>query len=275
MHWQTFGHEKNKKYLEILLNSESLFGSFLFLGPASIGKKTLAVELAGKLLNSVKLEGHPDFLYIDSAKSGVENIRNFIESLNQKPFIGQCKVAIIDNAESLNVESLNALLKSIEEPKPQTAIFIISAAKLLPTIHSRCQVSYFNKFTPRQLSEYSKSFEFAVSPEHLALSFGSIGRLKNFLSDKKLFSDAENNLEKFKSLLKANNAERLAMISDFSEADVENLKSLILSWIFYSAENLSTAPQKFTTTKSLLSAYVSFNSNKNKKLVLQNLFLNL
>jgi ATP-dependent Clp protease ATP-binding subunit ClpA len=54
MDWQTFGHEKNKKYLEILLNSESLFGSFLFLGPASIGKKTLAVELAGKLLNNVK-----------------------------------------------------------------------------------------------------------------------------------------------------------------------------------------------------------------------------
>ncbi len=275
MDWQTFGHEKNKHLLEIQLNSNLLFGSFLFMGPAGIGKKTLALELATKLLNNNRLKGHPDFLYMDSGVVGVDEVRDFIESLNQKPFIANSKVAIIDNAENLNLESLNGLLKSIEEPKPNTSIFIISSAKLLPTIQSRCQISHFKKFTVKQLQDYCKDLNLEVIAEYLALSFGSIGRLKQFLEDKSLFVRAQNNLKLFKNLIKANNAEKLSMISNFSEEDIESLKDSILSWIFYSIENLSVTPDKFTNTKSLLIAYSSLNSNKNKKLILQNLFLNL
>ena len=62
-----------------------------------------------------------------------------------KPFMGGRKVAIIDDADFLNPEGANALLKTLEEPPPRSVLILIgtTADKQLPTIRSRSQIIRF------------------------------------------------------------------------------------------------------------------------------------
>ncbi len=62
-----------------------------------------------------------------------------------KPFMGGRKIAVIDDADYLNAEGANALLKTLEEPPPRSVLILIgtSPAKQLPTIRSRCQLVRF------------------------------------------------------------------------------------------------------------------------------------
>ena len=66
--------------------------------------------------------------------------------IGMKPFLGGRKIAIIDDADFLNAEGANCLLKTLEEPPPQSLLILIgtSPAKQLPTIRSRCQLIRFN-----------------------------------------------------------------------------------------------------------------------------------
>jgi DNA polymerase-3 subunit delta' len=66
-------------------------------------------------------------------------------NIGMKPFMGGRKIAIIDDADFLNAEGANCLLKTLEEPPPQSVLILIGAspAKQLPTIRSRCQLVRF------------------------------------------------------------------------------------------------------------------------------------
>src|SRR5579871_6137184 len=75
---------------------------------------------------------------------GIEEIRNFQKQLALKPFKGQDKAAIIDNAQTLTREAQNALLKTLEEP-PAHTFLILSAENddnFLATVISRTSVKY-------------------------------------------------------------------------------------------------------------------------------------
>src|SRR4029078_2428636 len=65
-----------------------------------------------------------------------------------KPYSGRRKVAIIDDADYLNKEGANCLLKTLEEPPPDSLLILIgtSEQRQLPTIRSRCQIV---RFQPR------------------------------------------------------------------------------------------------------------------------------
>jgi len=68
--------------------------------------------------------------------------------------LGNRKVAIINDADFLNEEGANALLKTLEEPPPDAVLILIgtSTAKQLPTIRSRCQIVRFSPLSPEVLS---------------------------------------------------------------------------------------------------------------------------
>jgi len=72
-----------------------------------------------------------------------------------KPFLGGRKIALIDDADYLHAESANCLLKTLEEPPPQTVIVLIgtSPARQLPTIRSRCQLVRFQPLTPEMVEQ--------------------------------------------------------------------------------------------------------------------------
>jgi DNA polymerase-3 subunit delta' len=149
-----------------------LASTFLFVGPAGIGKRMLAEKLAQALLCphandkldpcgrcdscvQVASHSHPDLILIEkpadkstipvAAFIGEDNRRmreGLCHDIALKPFMGGRKVAIIDDADYLNEEGANSLLKTLEEPPPRSVLILIgtSADRQLPTIRSRAQM---------------------------------------------------------------------------------------------------------------------------------------
>lgn len=93
----------------------------------------------------------------------VRNIRELIRRVNLTASIGENKLAIIRDADKLNIEASNSLLKTLEEPpKSLTIVLLSNNLKLLPTIISRCQVVKFSDDTVRAENDLFSSF---TSPE--------------------------------------------------------------------------------------------------------------
>lgn len=84
---------------------------------------------------------HPDFIEIDAASNtGVDNVRQIIDSSSFVPAVGKKRVYLIDEAHMLSKAAFNAFLKVLEEP-PATACFILATTsyeKIIDTVRSRC-----------------------------------------------------------------------------------------------------------------------------------------
>lgn len=156
------GHEAQKPGL---LNLVGRAGCFLFSGPPSIGKRTVALEISRRNLclgskedgctcRSCKIFGgdHPDLLCLGSQKLLVEDVDRLMIFNSRAPLISGTKISIIDNAERMTPESANRLLKTLEE-SPYT-FFLISSdpGGLLPTIRSRCQAAIFSPLSQEDVT---------------------------------------------------------------------------------------------------------------------------
>ncbi len=165
------GQDQVKHILSNSLSKNQLAHAYLFFGPESIGKKRTAFEFAKALncLTSGPIEAcdncdpcrkidrglHPDIFFTQPTRSTptareavikIDEIRKLQTKLGYLPYEGRTKVAIIDDAEKLNLQAANSFLKTLEEPPDSTILILIASNihKLLPTIQSRCQSIRFN-----------------------------------------------------------------------------------------------------------------------------------
>lgn len=113
---------------------------------------------------------------------GVDVIREFlIDKVARTAQRGRAKVFIIREADLLNVEAQNALLKTLEEPPGATYLILLVASLdyLLPTTQSRCQIVRFQSlpedFVQRRLHELRPPLKGAQLSWYAAFSNGSIG----------------------------------------------------------------------------------------------------
>jgi DNA polymerase III subunit delta' len=196
----------NRHLLELIGRAASrgtLPPSLIFAGPEGVGKRMAAVALA-QLMNCLepgKFDGldacgacvsckriargvHADILMIEPGDTGaikIDQVREAIERSAYKPFEGRRRVVILNDAEALNAEAQNALLKTLEEP-PAASTFIIVTSRpdmLLPTVLSRCQRLRFGRLSPGEVADVlMRDHEYAKSDAHAAASLadGSIGR---------------------------------------------------------------------------------------------------
>lgn len=103
---------------------------------------------------------HPDFIEIDAASyTGVDNIRNIIETSSFLPVLGKKKVYLIDEVHMLSKAAFNALLKILEEP-PASVLFILATteiAKIIDTVQSRSFRIFFQSVTATVVMSHLKA----------------------------------------------------------------------------------------------------------------------
>jgi len=106
-------------------------------------------KICNDLKNNIN-PNNPDILIIDEVTGWtIDLIRQTRHFLSQKPFNHSNKIIIIYQAENLNLESQNALLKTLEEPGKNNYTILTTSkpSKLIPTILSRCQILKFKNDT--------------------------------------------------------------------------------------------------------------------------------
>ncbi len=272
--WQTFGHNFNKQLLDKQISSGKLFHAYVFMGPAGIGKQTLAREFAGKLLAASSLYNHPDFHFFDAeAAESVEQVREFIGRLGKKPFLANFNFAVIDSAELLNKESSNALLKTMEEPTLRTVIVLVAQTRnLLPTILSRCVTLNFAPLSESEFTAFATSR--AVKDESvIKLSLRNPGKLQWLLdgdTDSKQWKDYLDLLQKAQV---GPMSEKLLAVDRLASLDQAKLKQLLSWWQERRKLFLTANPADYALLKNISESSALLNTAMNKKNILQKLLV--
>ncbi|MCB0333620.1 MAG: AAA family ATPase, partial [Bdellovibrionales bacterium] len=189
------GHNQQREALRRQFEHKQLPHALLFSGPSGIGKSLVARELAITLLstetsadqieNATDKGNHPDFFFIDcqdTEQASTEEVRKLLHSLHLKSYAGPNRVVILNNVHYLNAQALNALLKSLEEPRPGTYFILVTSHpnNLLKTILSRCQIWSFHSLSEEELQQVLEQKKDEFPSEHMAvLSFIADGSLEN------------------------------------------------------------------------------------------------
>jgi DNA polymerase-3 subunit delta' len=185
------GNQRAQDTLRRMLEQRRVPGALLFAGEDGIGKKLFAVELAKALncLTPVGVEAcdkcssctrisrfadapsdrtedakhiiwseHRDVGLVRAEKNviKVDQAREIERETNFRPHEGRARLFIIDEADKMNTQASNALLKTLEEAAPTSHIILLSArpANLLTTIRSRCQTIRFAPLTTKEIESY-------------------------------------------------------------------------------------------------------------------------
>jgi len=163
-----------EKNLAQAISSARVANAYLFLGPEGVGKFEFALRFAQALnceranfppcescavCKQIKARAHPDLhlleLNPDEKQIKIEEVRNFQAELSYRAFQAQYKIGIIRKAEKLTLQAMNALLKTLEEPLPNTVLILTCSnrSRLAPTIVSRCQTIRFAPIEKKALVE--------------------------------------------------------------------------------------------------------------------------
>ena len=126
---KVIGHDIPKKILTNDIDKNKISHAYAFVGPVGVGKCKLAEEFAKKLLNIDDLKVAIDYKKIEKIEGKknilVEQIRKeLVEDVYIHPARSDYKVYVIDDAEYLNEESQNCLLKTLEEPPAYVCIIL-------------------------------------------------------------------------------------------------------------------------------------------------------
>ena len=157
------GHEILQNRLNQAIVKDRLSHALLFTGPSGVGKKKMAWVLAQNLLckkSSLACGRCPSCLKIENHQSEDVLLKVIKPFLSLQTF-AKAKIVIINEAHRLNMQSVNSLLKIIEEP-PQKSFFILvssSLASLPVTLRSRFQVIRFNPLSLSVMKELSSETE--------------------------------------------------------------------------------------------------------------------
>ena len=159
--------------------------AYLLHGPAGVGKRTAAFAFAGVLLGDerrVLSRSHPDLYLLEPLGEmiRIDDIRALRHDLHMRPFEGDRRVYLVLDADRMNEDAADALLKDLEEP-PSYAVIVLVAGELgplPPTILSRCQLVPFSRLSERAVREWIAAQAPERSEEEVrVLSRASAGRL--------------------------------------------------------------------------------------------------
>lgn len=180
--------------------------AYLFLGGAGAGKRLIANTFAKALqcegekrpcdscksCHAFNHGNHPDVIYFQPLKNRktytIEDVREqLLETVDLKPFQYEKKIYIIEKADTLNIQSQNALLKTLEEP-PAHAVFLLLAERaeaFLPTILSRVVVMKIRPLSAETIADYLMQAGHLAEESHILSAYaqGRIGQALELVED--------------------------------------------------------------------------------------------
>lgn len=285
-------HKNTLAQAKVFLHKPS--HALLLSGVRGNGKAYLAAMMASELLKLDKdheLSDYPYFTYLKRPEGKqdipIDSIRNLNRILKLKA-LGPAKikrVILIEDAQDLNEESSNALLKMLEEPPPD-CVFILTAQSpksVLPTIASRCQLLQAYPVSLSQAQAFwQNKFPAGKIESAWQLSQGSVGLMLALLQDQN-DHPLSSSIKEAKKYLSQDKYERL-LSADGLARDKQQLKLMLealarlLSALHHSAVKRSNKVQqiKLLASRKLMNHLSDMlDSNASPKLIALELSLNL
>ena len=233
------GQQLPVQTLERSLAEGRLHHAYLFVGPAHLGKATLAVQLAqalncdadtppcGACPSCTRIAGgnHADVRFVslgdNAASIGIDAVRDVINSAHLRPYEGRTRVFVVTEADLLTRDAANALLKVLEEPPDDVVLILVghSADNLLPTVRSRCQTFYFRPLPVGEVARILQE-ERGVGAEQAdvlaRLSRGCVGWAVAASEDDALYASVHQRIEQIVDAIEGGLEERLAYAGELA-----------------------------------------------------------
>lgn len=201
------GHSEVKQRLESSVLNGKVSHAYIFSGKRGVGKTTMAKAFA-----DVLTEGSvADITVVTNEHYGIESksdivavdtIRAASGDMYMKPYLADKRVFIIPNAEKMNVQAQNALLKIFEEPPAYCVIILITQNDnmLLPTIRSRAVTVRFGALDDSCVRDYVTQNGINASDIIVRLASGSIGMAQELGENEELGDVTGTFVEMFKKI---------------------------------------------------------------------------
>lgn len=229
--------------------------AYLFLGGAGAGKRLIANTFAKALqcegekrpcdscksCHAFNHGNHPDVIYFQPLKNGktytIEDVREqLLETVDLKPFQYEKKIYIIEKADTLNIQSQNALLKTLEEP-PAHAVFLLLAERaeaFLPTIFSRVVVMKIRPLSAETIADYLMQAGHLAEESHILSAYaqGRIGQALELVEDEGFREMRQDILGKLEALPSMSEGEAYLLAKDL-EGYKNDLRFLDIMELWY------------------------------------------
>ncbi len=218
------GHEDIIRHFRSSIEQDKISHAYIINGEVDSGKKLLArafaatlqceqggTEPCGACKSCIKMASgnHPDIITVSHEKPNVisvEEIRTqVVDHILTKPYESKYKIYIIPDAQLLNVQAQNAILKTIEEP-PEYGIIILLTSnlnKMLDTVCSRCLVLNTKPIRERDMLGYlMKEMGLSEDRAYFCLDFaqGNLGKAIKLASNEEYVQVIESVVEVMKKI---------------------------------------------------------------------------
>ena len=216
---ELIGHDGVERYLAGAVSDGTVGGAWLLGGMAGIGKATLAYRLAAFLLSNgggglfgetgaglrvapgdpvatrVSARAHGDLLTVEPGRDSrgrprsdvvVDDVRRLAPFFHQSAANDGWRIAIVDEADSMNVSAANAALKLVEEPPRRSLVILVAhvPGRLPATLRSRCRRLHLRPLPTGQVVALLERYLPGMAEEDriplARLSEGSPGRAMAF-----------------------------------------------------------------------------------------------